>query len=764
MVLSSCAARVGVFASSAPPSVGVRCRLSWSVEAAIVAVCRAGNRATASQVTQLVEESSTTSGGKDGYVSLHGSKADASNIRLSVQRCTAALRSWAGARAWEQAVALLAEMRASAAAGHGGPVPDTMCYNATLGACAKAAAADMALLILREMPKEGLHPNTITYNSTITACGRSKRWETSLALLTEMRLQCIGASTVTYGAVVSACEKASSWAAAIAVLSEAHQRTLQPNLLVYSAAISACGKGFRWNMALQLLQDAREQWPRLDSITCCCAIVACSRGSGLDGTDAGGGWEWCLVLLGNMRAIGLQPDKRTVGAVAASCRAMGRWKQSFALLASVSSSLTESASDPDMLSFAISSGNAVTVEDCGSTEVASPEVFSCRPQQQREQQKQDSYTLLSRGRADGHAPVLQEPAIQELLNATAGGVDGTYVDCTFGRGGHTQALLERLSSVARVFTFDVDPTAVAEARRLAACDPRLQVIHRPFGDLAVALPSGVNISGILADLGVSSPQLDQRHRGFSVLEDGPLDLRMNPRVGVPASQWLADASTEELAWVIREYGEDDDPLVAARIAEGIKAAFRTQKPLRRTRQLSDLVTAIKTGGASNNFQQPARLTFQALRTHLNQEFQQLDELLKAAFKRLAFGGRVVIICFKHAEVAAVRRFIRDHEECDPRLLAEWPPERLLQLYPLLARRPSVGEEHPSAEEWCVAEVGPPLQPSTDEVQFNTRARSANALVLEKRARRVDASKLVASVASSTNSWKETLFRRPKQPK
>eukprot|EP00747_Dinoflagellata_sp_TGD_P123603 gnl/TRDRNA2_/TRDRNA2_173841_c1_seq1.p1 gnl/TRDRNA2_/TRDRNA2_173841_c1~~gnl/TRDRNA2_/TRDRNA2_173841_c1_seq1.p1 ORF type:complete len:379 (+),score=79.63 gnl/TRDRNA2_/TRDRNA2_173841_c1_seq1:77-1213(+) len=333
------------------------------------------------------------------------------------------------------------------------------------------------------------------------------------------------------------------------------------------------------------------------------------------------------------------------------------------------------------------------------------------------------------GRSSGHVPVLCEASVEVVVEA--GGADGAYADCTFGRGGHTRALLARLSPHGRVFAFDVDPTAVAEARRLAARENgRLIVLHRPFGDLDAALPQGLDLSGVVADIGLSSPQIDQKHRGFSVLEDGPLDLRMNPCVGVPAADWLMDVSAEELAWVIREYGEDEDPLLAGRIAEAVTARVRRAPPalpLRRTKQLVDVVCAAKAELAENPFQQPARLTFQALRTHLNCEFQQLESLLASAAARLTVSGRIAVLCFKRAEVAVVRRFLRQHEEPLPDVVADWPCEKLPKLYPLLSREP--------APQYCVAEVCKPLVPSPEELRANTRARSAQCLVLEKRTRR-----------------------------
>ncbi|CAE8643729.1 unnamed protein product [Polarella glacialis] len=338
-----------------------------------------------------------------------------------------------------------------------------------------------------------------------------------------------------------------------------------------------------------------------------------------------------------MSAAALSPDEVSYKLASGCCSSAGQPERAEALRASARSPLVQAGGDE-------------AKDKVPST--PSPEVPTDR-------------SLLSlRGRADGHAPVLWEAVVEALLGS--GSHNGTFVDCTFGRGGHSRALLERLSQRGRVLAFDVDPSAISEAGRLAARDPRLVSVHRPFGDLAEVLPHlGVesgSLSGVLADLGVSSPQLDQKHRGFSPIEDGPLDLRMNPLVGVPASEWLASVPAEELAWVLRAYGEDSDPFLAARIAESVVARAR-RGTLRRTTQLAEVVATVKAQhGGCSPFEQPARLTFQAIRSHLNQEFQQLDQLLSAAFSHLAVGGRVVVICFKRAEVAAVRRWLRRNEE------------------------------------------------------------------------------------------------------
>jgi len=332
--------------------------------------------------------------------------------------------------------------------------------------------------------------------------------------------------------------------------------------------------------------------------------------------------------------------------------------------------------------------------------------------------------LRARGFAvssSGHVPVLRDSVVKTLVSA--GGRDGTYVDCTFGRGGHTKALCAELSEHGRVVAFDVDPDAAVVAQRLSLSEPRLRFIQAPFASLGKWLPD-VKLSGVLADLGVSSAQIDGRGRGFSALADGPLDLRMNPTVGVSAADWLRSVSSEELAWVLRSYGEDRDPVVAARIAEALVARARDEgSPLQRTRQLTDVVSAVKATLAVNHYQHPSRLSLQAIRTHLNQEFQQLEGMLAAALPRLSVGARCVVLCFKPMEVSAVRFFRRRNELPKDAVVRTWRREKVLQLYPLASRR----------QDWCVTEDRTIL-PGAEEVRMNTRSRAAQGIVLVRRER------------------------------
>ncbi|CAK9016474.1 unnamed protein product [Durusdinium trenchii] len=585
----------------------------------------------------------------------------------SLPRCTSALRSMAGAREWQNATAFLEEMWRQ------GPRPNATCLNAGIGACSRAAAWQPALALLESMPVAGLERNAISFSATITACARARHWQVSLELLGKMEESSIPASAATLGAAVSACERGAYWTGAIHLLQEAWRKGPSPNVLALSAAINACGQGQRWDLSLQLLGEAQGHSIEADGITYNCAIGACARARR---------WEETLVLLSDMRNRDLVPDYVTHKLV----------------------------------------NTAVADKDVSA---AVSELL--KPDQTQERSPLPSKGALMADRAEldgrvyGHRPILCDEVVEALQLSAASPV---LVDATFGRGGHTRRLLEVPG--ATVFALDVDPTAISEAKRLASQEPRLVPVHAAFGDLQEALPPGTRLHGLLADLGVSSPQLDQKHRGFSPIEDGPLDMRMNPDVGIPASEWLDTVSPEELAWVIHTYGEDRDAFLAARLAEAICA----KRPFHRTKELAEVVAEVKEQTlGSNPFQQPARLTFQAIRLHLNQELQQLEKLLSAAFQLLELGGRAIIICFKASEVSTVRRWLRQNEDCKASVVEGWTEERVLALYPLLQRS---HEEQP----WCAVEVQEPLKPSEAEVQANTRARSARALVLEKRTRRV----------------------------
>jgi 16S rRNA (cytosine1402-N4)-methyltransferase len=305
--------------------------------------------------------------------------------------------------------------------------------------------------------------------------------------------------------------------------------------------------------------------------------------------------------------------------------------------------------------------------------------------------------------ADAHIPVLLHPAVDAL--AVDSRPDGTFVDATFGRGGHSRLILERLGPSGRLIAIDRDPEAIAAARAIR--DPRFTPAHARFSELQAtldALRTG-EADGVLFDLGVSSPQLDDPQRGFGFRTDGPLDMRMDPTRGVGAAEWLERADEAEIREVISTYGEER---FAKQIAKAIVAA-RRGGALRRTGELAAVVAAaVRTREPGQN---PATRTFQALRIHVNQELEELSLALPQALAALRHSGRLAVISFHSLEDRIVKNFMRGAAR--PAL-----PERL----PVRAR------EMPPPK---LRIVGPPRRPGTEEIQANPRARSAVLRVAEK---------------------------------
>ncbi|MCK9507171.1 MAG: 16S rRNA (cytosine(1402)-N(4))-methyltransferase RsmH [Pigmentiphaga sp.] len=252
-----------------------------------------------------------------------------------------------------------------------------------------------------------------------------------------------------------------------------------------------------------------------------------------------------------------------------------------------------------------------------------------------------------------HRPVLLEPTVDALFASTETGAQGVWVDGTFGRGGHSRALLQRLGPAARLIAFDKDPQAVEAGLRLEQEDARFSIIHQGFATLESALEErGIEwVNGIMMDLGVSSPQIDDAERGFSFMRDGPLDMRMDTTRGVTAAQWLASASIDDMREVIGRYGEER---FAFQIAKAI-AARREERPLESTAELAQLVAG--TVRTREKGQHPATRTFQAVRIHINQELEELTDALAASLNKLAPGGRLAVISFHSLEDRIVKQFI-----------------------------------------------------------------------------------------------------------
>jgi 16S rRNA (cytosine1402-N4)-methyltransferase len=315
--------------------------------------------------------------------------------------------------------------------------------------------------------------------------------------------------------------------------------------------------------------------------------------------------------------------------------------------------------------------------------------------------------------APDHVPVLPDAATAWLVTDPA----GVYVDATFGRGGHTARILQRLAPAGRLFAFDRDPVAAAVAARVT--DPRFTFERTRFSRMSATLVSrGIaRLHGVLLDLGVSSPQFDDPARGFSLRADGPLDMRMDPTEGESAAQWLHRVDVDELARVIRDYGEERFAVpIAAQIVARREHGRSAGGAPATTADLAALVAdTIPVKSRKDAAQHPATRTFQAVRIHVNQELEELALILDQAGTLLVPGGRLVVISFHSLEDRIVKRFIEAHAH----------PERPRDAR--AARLPLRGHQLPQPRLHALAKV----RPGADEVAANPRARSAVMRVAER---------------------------------
>lgn len=305
---------------------------------------------------------------------------------------------------------------------------------------------------------------------------------------------------------------------------------------------------------------------------------------------------------------------------------------------------------------------------------------------------------------DEHTPVL----VEEVLAALGVKAEGWYCDATFGRGGHSAAILARLGAEGRLIAFDRDAQAVTVGRARFGSDTRFAIRHADFASLETELDAlGVRrgLDGVIFDLGVSSPQLDDAARGFSFMRDGPLDMRMDMRQGQSAATWLARAPLEEIEEVIATLGEDR---FARRIARAI-VNRRSLRPFERTADLAAVIAAsVRTREPGKH---PATRSFQAIRMHVNGELEQLETGLEAARRRLAGRGRLCVISFHSLEDRLVKRFMRRHAHADP----------------MYAGMPMI----PEAARPTLRVVGKAVRAGAAEVERNARARSATLRVAER---------------------------------
>jgi 16S rRNA (cytosine1402-N4)-methyltransferase len=308
-----------------------------------------------------------------------------------------------------------------------------------------------------------------------------------------------------------------------------------------------------------------------------------------------------------------------------------------------------------------------------------------------------------------HTPVL----LGEAVDALAVGPCGIYVDGTFGRGGHSRLILERLGESGRLIAFDRDPTAFSVGQALEAEDPRFRIVHSSFSRIQEVLRQldVDRVDGILLDLGVSSPQLEEADRGFSFRMDGPLDMRMDTSQGQTAADWLASASQAHLEEVIKNYGEER---FAKQVARAIVAA-RSQQPVTTTHQLAAIVGTAVRSRKREDKQNPATRTFQAIRIYINQELEKLSLVLPQCVEVLKPGGRLVAISFHSLEDRIVKRFMRESANADR--LPKEVPLRAMEVQRLSRNKLRV--------------VGKAVRPVAEELAANPRARSAVMRVAER---------------------------------
>ncbi len=299
--------------------------------------------------------------------------------------------------------------------------------------------------------------------------------------------------------------------------------------------------------------------------------------------------------------------------------------------------------------------------------------------------------------------------LNECIEGLAIDPDGIYVDATFGRGGHSAKILEQLSSQGRLIAFDRDPQAIKAAERFAD-DERFTIIHEPFSEMEnqlTAMGLAGKINGVLMDLGVSSPQLDDASRGFSFLRDGPLDMRMDTSRGMSAAQWLNNAEEQDIAQVIKEFGEEK---FGKRIAHAIVNRRQTS-PLSRTAELAALID--EAVPVKDKYKHPATRAFQGIRIYINAELEQLRVGLKCAVAVLGPKGRLAVISFHSLEDRLVKRFIKEQSK------GKAVPHNL-----------PVTQAEIDADK-VLKPIGKAIKPSDEEIKQNVRSRSSVLRVAEK---------------------------------
>jgi len=578
--------------------------------------------------------------------------------RGGLQACTAAISALRRKQYWSEAVAALDNAQRL------GLQPNPFTYGAVISCLDRARQWEQALhVLLFQVLGASIEASVILYNSAISACDKGEHWEYSTALLHDLRWRGLKPDVITWNTLTSASGKREHWKCVLNLLAEMQNGAVQPDAVTSVAAVSACEKTRQWEQALIMLRWSQAASLEPGANTFHAAIAACEKGES---------WEHALAALAHMEARSLKPDPiayGTVTSICERCRAIG----------------------PSIrLAMDIAYGGQPR-SGAGSS-ACSPVV--------------DRPTCLPHFR---HVSVMLEEVVEAF--ASAGLSEGAVIlDCTLGSGGHSEALLQSLPG-CRVVALDRDPAALEAARgRLAHVGPgRFEALHGDFGQAAALLArSGAQprLGGILADLGVSSPQLELPERGFSFRAEGPLDMRMDPSdpATKPATWYLANLGVAELAGYISKYGEEEHAeLIAERLI-----AEQPQTTVAAAKLIERLVAPAGADGTSQTRSvHPATKTFQALRILVNGELDSLARLLGDSARLLAPGGLLCVISFHSLEDNLVRRYIRGEEPMEG--APSFPP-------PLVSAGGREG-----------------LRPAAGELARNPRSRSARLRLAVRRA-------------------------------
>eukprot|EP00929_Paragymnodinium_shiwhaense_P076349 TRINITY_DN39235_c0_g1_i2.p1 TRINITY_DN39235_c0_g1~~TRINITY_DN39235_c0_g1_i2.p1 ORF type:complete len:760 (+),score=156.87 TRINITY_DN39235_c0_g1_i2:19-2298(+) len=675
----------------------------------------------------------------------------------ALQQHLVVLRKFARTRHWQQALQWLKVQLPAE-----GLAADEACYSAVLGACARAdpredgKAGGAALRLLGEMRAAKLVCDAEAINKTMSACSRSRLWQQAIALFEDEELAsvldaislntCIGACErgaawalavhlllrgmpargesatapdfVAYGAAMGACTKSTKWEASLRLLDLAGAACGSRNLLMYTTAMSACSRALQWEKVLQLLNDVGKDSLTPDVMTYGAAVAACGKASE---------WAGALHLVSEMRLQGMGLDAFVLRALVAACGRAKAWEVAFAAIA-------EAQRGGLHIDHGLQAALRAALE--GVPEAADLEAV-WKPA------GRDTDDEAAQSHEAGMVAAVSRPSHPVMDALTAGRSAGTYLAYWCGSHGEEAAksLLQSLSADSKLIVVCGDAAAHEVARRLSVTDPRV-VSHRDqLGRVARVVPREVSVAGVWLDPSAAS-------------------------LPAKAARWLADASADELTWALQQHGEQDDSILWARVALAILSERRRQGPaaLREggNKVLVDVVVKAvdRLGDAAGP---PARLAVDAIRAYLSNEDRDLVRALGGVLNNLAIGGRCVVICSRSSAAAAVKRVLRTLEECNPKSVDGWPPDKIAALYPSTLGTRSVRSSPPAAaqgpQDWCVRDIEP-------DVSLLARAASAGRIgttyILEKHLRTTPVLEAVAaSRAAGKPAPLEQLFVKPK---